>query len=211
MRNVTHCKLTSNVSSLCLCECVRYCCCCSLCCLGCLCYFMCCVLYMLPLLLLQTDYSQTVTLCATNCGTSDVSLWVIMCGSDLELDTLLLETWSWSCSWSCLGTEAGTGSALGLALALGWGRYVSSSSSHVQLLALVLIKSNARRLAQLPPPCLPSTPWLPPALPQLGIFFIFASFSSSRGVAHPSALEALLFSAAILLFSYTLRVSRLFI
>lgn len=49
-----------------------------------------------------------MTLCATNCGTSDVSLWVIMCGSDLELDTLLLETWS--CSWSCLGTEAGTGS-----------------------------------------------------------------------------------------------------
>lgn len=54
-----------------------------------------------------------MTLCATNCGTSDVSLWVIMCGSDLELDTLLLETWSWSCSWSCLGTEAGTGSGSG--------------------------------------------------------------------------------------------------
>lgn len=43
--------------------------------------------------------------------------------------------------------------ALGLCLSLGlgWGRYVSSSSSHVQLLALVLIKSTARRLAQLPP------------------------------------------------------------
>lgn len=52
-----------------------------------------------------------MTLCATNCGTSDVSLWVIMCGSDLELDTLLLETWS--CSRSCLGTEAGTGTGSG--------------------------------------------------------------------------------------------------
>lgn len=56
-----------------------------------------------------------MTLCATNCGTSDVSLWVIMCGSDLELDTLLLATWScsWSCSRSCLRTESGTGFGTG--------------------------------------------------------------------------------------------------
>lgn len=60
-----------------------------------------------------------MTLCATNCGTSDVSLWVIMCGSDLELDTLLLETWS--CSWSCLGTEAGTGSGSGTGSGTGTG------------------------------------------------------------------------------------------
>lgn len=60
-----------------------------------------------------------MTLCATNCGTSDVSLWVIMCGSDLELDTLLLETWS--CSWSCLGTEAGTGSGSGTGYGTGTG------------------------------------------------------------------------------------------
>lgn len=44
-----------------------------------------------------------------------------MCGSDLELDTLLLETWSWSCSWSCLGTEAGTVSGSGTGSGTGTG------------------------------------------------------------------------------------------
>lgn len=69
-----------------------------------------------------------MTLCATNCGTSDVSLWVIMCGSDLELDTLLLETWSCSCPRSCLGTEAGTGSGSGTGSGTGTGTVTGTGS-----------------------------------------------------------------------------------
>jgi len=75
-----------------------------------------------------------VTLCATNCGTSDVSLWVIMCSLDLdlELDTVVVDG---SLSLSQSGSGSVSQSVFCLGLEALPARYVSSSSNHVQLLA----------------------------------------------------------------------------
>lgn len=66
---------------------------------------------------------------------------------------------------------------------------MSSSSRHVLLLALLLIKSNARRLAQMPA-LLPPLP-LSISLSLCWAFSLSTLSPSGQGVgAHPSALEA---------------------